>query len=189
MPSAPAQQSTRQKEIADILRGFRSTTVLRRDELIAEYVDIERNSWTGQNDQAPAGGNTDKGISKAARELDIPGKTKEGRRKFVERAPLVASIPQEAKTAAIEGGLDNKRSALLAIAQAGTVEKALLKIEELKKHAKEPKKVPDLSEYKESVSAVEAAWQRASELRRALHDAPPPVRNWFGKHLLPAVEA
>jgi hypothetical protein len=131
---------------------------------------------------------SDKGIAKAARELDIPGKTEEGRRKFVERALQVASIPAEAKTAAIEAGLADHRKALREIAQAGTLEKALAKIDEIKKRAKEPKRSLDLSEHQESVSAVEGAWKAASELRSALHAAPPPVRAWFAKHLLPAVE-
>jgi hypothetical protein len=63
LPSAAVQQRSRQDEIADILRGFHSTTVLHGDELIAEYVEIERTSRAGQNDQPPAGGhqNSDSG--------------------------------------------------------------------------------------------------------------------------------
>jgi hypothetical protein len=185
LPSAPLQPRSRQEEIADILRGFRSTTVLRRDELIAEYVEIERSSCAGQIDQPPAGGRqkSDKGIAKAARELDIPGKTEEGRRKFVERALQVASIPDEAKTAAIEAGLADKRSALLNIRQAENLEQALSKVKEEKQKKETPRAGFDLAAHKETITAVEAAW-KDSELRRVLQTAPGSVRGWFSKRLL-----
>jgi hypothetical protein len=73
----------------------------------------------GQIDRPAEGGQQphDKGIGKAARELPVPGKSEEGRRKFVERALQVAAISAEAKEAAISAGLDKNRSALLEIAR------------------------------------------------------------------------
>jgi hypothetical protein len=115
----PQPMTARQDEIAAILRTFHTSTVLHRDELVAEWVEIER-IRVGQIDHPPAGGRqkTDKGIARAARVLAVPGKSEQGRRKFIERALQVASISPEAKAAAIAAGLDNNRAALRQIAKA-----------------------------------------------------------------------
>jgi hypothetical protein len=187
----PGSKRNRQDEIAAILRTLHTTTVLRRDELVAEYVDLERNSWVGQFDQAPPGGNqeSDKGISKAARELQIPGKTIEGRRKFVERALQVAGISAEAKEAAIAAGLDNNRSALLEIAQHRTPEAQLKALAEfvarksrdrLLKNFRTPKRPTGSSDGQQAsamTKAVVPVMERAPG--RWCRDSQPSIRRSF----------
>jgi hypothetical protein len=123
----PARETTksRQDEIADILRN--SATALRRDELIAEWVEIEREAKVGQIDHPPAGGvqKNDKGIAKAARELPVPGKSEDGRRKFIERSLQIAGICRQAKDAAISAGLENNRMELLNVAKEKAPEKQI----------------------------------------------------------------
>ena len=66
-----------------------------------------------------------------ARELPIPGKSTEARRKFVERALKIDGIRPEAKVAARAAGLDNKQSALLAIASEHSRAAQLAKVQEI----------------------------------------------------------
>jgi hypothetical protein len=129
--------------------------------------------------------------------LPVPGRTEEGRRKFIERAVQIASIPAKAKEAAIKAGLANRRMKLVDIAQAKTIDaalsvietfKAIKKIKALNKKQPEPSSPvegSDLNKYREQVAAIEAGWQAASELRSALDKAPPAVLAWFAKHRLP----
>ena len=118
-------------EIAENL--FRAElTVLERAEHVAKYVELIALK-VGQADHPVAGGNqpSDKGISKAARELPIAAKSEEARRKEIERALKVNAITPEAKAAAKTTGLDDNRSALLKIAKEPTAELQVKKANEL----------------------------------------------------------
>jgi hypothetical protein len=70
-------------------------------------------------------------LTRAARELCVPGKTPEARRKFMERALKIDGIRPEAKSAAQAAGLDNNQSALLAIAHEHSLEAQLAKVDEI----------------------------------------------------------
>jgi ParB family chromosome partitioning protein len=109
----------RLREIAENLHRV-DLTVLAADELLAEWVRLT--SEVGRNDHpSPRGAQPhDKGIAKAARTLPVRGRTNEARRKHVERALKVARMSPEAKLIVREGGLDNNRSALLAIVKEPT---------------------------------------------------------------------
>jgi hypothetical protein len=128
----------RQDEIADMLEC--TTTVLERDELIAEYVELERQK-VGQLDHPPPGGRqkTDKGIANAARKLEFLGESEEARRKLIERALKVAAICHEAKDAAIAAKLQNNHSALRAIAKAPP-EEQMEKVQEITKRKEESRR-------------------------------------------------
>jgi len=154
-PTSNAAKS-QQDEIADILRH--TATVLHRDELVAEWVEIERQA--GQIDHPPAGGvqQNDKGISKAADVLNIPGKTPEGRRKFVERALRVASICAPAKAAAVAAGLDNNRMELLNVAKAKTPEAQIDKVGEIVE-TREAQKTAKKARGDDPFAALMAKWQ------------------------------
>jgi hypothetical protein len=120
-------------EIAEILCHAK-IAVLHRSELVAEYVRLLMQMFKGgQNDQPLAGGQQphDKGVSKAARELPIPGKTQEARRKWVRRAVEIDSITNEAKAAVRAAGIDNVQSALLEIAKEDGPKRQLAKVSEL----------------------------------------------------------
>jgi hypothetical protein len=208
MSPTPASRDPRQEEIALTLLEM-SHTALRRFELGAEYVRILAGNAVGQV-VPPKGGRQKKNqhIRQAARELTMLGKTEEARRKFLERAVRVDKISPDVKVAAKEAGLGDSVMALLEVAKASP-EKQLDTIREISERGqaergKKPAKttavreaagttVPELStekdatslpvEYRDAASAVEAAWQAASDLRRALHEAPPPVQDWFAKRL------
>jgi ParB family chromosome partitioning protein len=109
----------RLREIAENLHVV-CLTVLESDQLLAEWVRLTNE--VGQNDHPSPGGAQphDKGIAKAARTLPVRGRTNEARRKHVERALKVARMSPEAKLIVREGGLDNNRSALLAIVKEPT---------------------------------------------------------------------
>jgi ParB-like chromosome segregation protein Spo0J len=118
-------------EIAENL--FRAElTVLERAEHIAKYVELIALK-DGQADHPVAGGKqpSDKGISKAARELQIATKSDEARRKEIGRALKVNAICPEAKAAAKAAGLDTNRSALLKVANEPTAELQVKKTSEI----------------------------------------------------------
>jgi hypothetical protein len=162
----PAMKS-RQDEIAGILRN--TVTVLQRDELIAEWVEIELNSQGGQIDQSPPGGvqQSDRGISKAARILPVPGKTEKGRRKFIERSIQIAGICAQAKAAAVAAGLDNRRTELLKVAKEKAADAQIAKVREivenrlLKKVRKAKSAKTDSSTPDEMYSALVNGWRAA----------------------------
>jgi ParB-like chromosome segregation protein Spo0J len=118
-------------EIAENL--FRAElTVLERAEHVAKYVELIALK-VGQADHLVAGGKqpSDKGISRAARELPIALKSEEARRKEIERALKVNAITPEGKAAAKAAGLDTNRSALLKVANEPTAELQVKKTNEI----------------------------------------------------------
>lgn len=118
----------RRWEIAENLHRA-ELTALERDQHVAEWIRLTEEAAQrqeesgkpkpGQNVQVSKGGRGNKsGISQAARELNIPGKTEDAKRKNAERAVKVSSLTEEAKETAREVGLDDNRSALLKAAKA-----------------------------------------------------------------------
>lgn len=87
-------------------------TVLERDEHVAEWISLtEAMGVSAQLAQKPKGGRPEGGLSAAARDLGVD-------RDDARRAQKVASLPDDAKQAARDVGLDDNRSALLAAAKA-----------------------------------------------------------------------
>jgi ParB-like chromosome segregation protein Spo0J len=118
-------------EIAENL--FRAElTVLERAAHVAKYVELIALK-VGQADHPVAGGKqpSDKGISRAARELPLAAKSEEARRKEIGRALTVNAITPEGKAAANVAGLDDNRSALLKIAKERTAKLQVEKANEL----------------------------------------------------------
>jgi hypothetical protein len=70
-------------------------------------------------------------ISRVARELALPGKTEQARRKWLERALNVAGISPDAKSAARQADVARYQSALLEIAKAGGEDDQIRKVEEI----------------------------------------------------------
>lgn len=140
-------------EIAENLHRS-ELTKLQRSEYISEWAKLceEQNRKDGQNVQP-----SDKGISRAARELPIDGETEEGRRKNVERAVKIASIAPEAKEAAREAGFDNNQSKLLEIAREAP-EQQVATVHRLA--ANQP--LSDADAIEKQVAALMAAWNKAS---------------------------
>jgi len=108
-------------------------TLLERAEQEAEWVRLvdEKKQVSGQNVQKRRAGRPEGGIAKAARELPVKGKTPEAKRKSIERSLKIDRISPEAKSSARTGGLDDKLSALLAVAKEETPEAQVKKVGEL----------------------------------------------------------
>lgn len=90
-------------------------TALQRDEQVARWIELTGISV--QSAPKPKVGRPESGINAASRELGIESTD-------AKRAVKVASLSQEAKTAAKEVGLDNNRTALLAAADKPKEEQA-----------------------------------------------------------------
>jgi hypothetical protein len=114
---------------------------LTRCELTAEWVHYAeaKLSVFGQLVPKPQGGRPESGITRAARELQLPGKSPEARRKYVKRALKITAIWPEAKAAARDAGLDDNQFALLAIADEKSLKAQLAKIEELANRKAQPR--------------------------------------------------
>jgi hypothetical protein len=122
-------------EIAENLHRA-ELTALQRDEQIAEWVRIweqKQAAAPGQFVQEPQGGRPEGGVAQAARELSVPGKTADARRKTIERAIEVAGLTDEAKAAAKDVGLDDNQSALRKIAKESTRGAQVKKVKEIAK--------------------------------------------------------
>jgi hypothetical protein len=101
--------------------------------LVAEWVR-HAESQSGVDRQfvaKPGGGRPESSITRAARELSVPGRTLGARRKYVERAINIDCILPEAKLAATGAGLDNIKSALLDIAAKQSREAQLEAVQEI----------------------------------------------------------
>lgn len=113
----------RKWEIAENLHRA-ELTKLERDEHVAEWVRLVEAEKPRQPDAVLGGRGNEGGVRAASRELGISEPD-------ARRAVKVDSISDEAKDAAREAGLDDNRSALLAVA-AEPPEKQVAKVYELK---------------------------------------------------------
>ena len=121
----------RMAEIDRILRHA-AMRHLRKCVLAAEWVHHAeaKLSVVGQPVHKPAGGRPESGLTRAARELCVPGATPAARRKYLDRAIKIADWP-EAKSAAEAAGVDNIQSALLAVARERSLEAQLARVQEI----------------------------------------------------------
>jgi ParB-like chromosome segregation protein Spo0J len=160
------EEESRLWEIAENLHRA-ELTKLERDENLAEWIRItERVS--AQVAAKPQGGRPEGGIRAASRELGID--EDDGR-----RAVKVASISDEAKEAARDAGIDDNRSALLAVAKESTPEAQVAKVADIKV-AKEA-----LKQRKPYVSALEVSSlieNALFEIELQLHGIKDPDEFW-----------
>ena len=107
--------------------------LLEKCSLIAEWVRYAeaKLSVFGRIVPKPKGGRPEGGVARAARELPVPGKSPDARRKFIERALKVDGIWPEAKSAARAEGLDDIQSDLLPIARERSREAQVAKVHEI----------------------------------------------------------
>jgi hypothetical protein len=156
--------------------------LLDKCELVAEWVHYAEARVSGQPVHKPQGGRPEGGVARAARELPVPGKTPEARRKFVERAIKITSIWPEAKAEARTAGLDDTQSALLAIAQAHSLEAQLAKLQEIAAGKTQPRRGGGGSTSNRAKAEVEqlkaelaAANERERRLEQELESARAPA--------------
>jgi hypothetical protein len=172
-------------EIAENLHRS-ELTVLERSEHVAEWIKLTEQAAaeaakdseqdvrgsgkgiSGQNVQKKRG-RPEGGISAAARELNIQGKTEDAKRKNAERAVKVASLTDEAKEVAREVNLDDNRSALLEAAKAPKEKQAevLREIAEKKKAKPEPSSVQWTAEDEATYGDLLDAWEKATPAARS----------------------
>jgi hypothetical protein len=124
------EADSRMSQIKEIL-GHAAMRFLDKGELVAEWVRYAEAKVSGQVVQKPQGGRPEGGITRAARELPVPGKTEEARRKLIERAIKINTISPEAKAEARAAGLHNIQSALLAIAEEHSPDAQIAKVQEI----------------------------------------------------------
>jgi hypothetical protein len=157
----------RMATIEEILRRRYAMRRLEVCETVAEWVRYAQARWiSGQKVQKPPVGRPEGGIARAARELQVPGKTEEAKRKFVMRAIEIDTMSPEAKSAARDAGLDDSPSALLAIARAP----AEVQVEKVR-HIETSEPVPRRKRAKETEAALAAAAERLQRVKLELEDA------------------
>ena len=131
----------RMAKIEEIL-GHAALHLLDKCGLVAEWLhhaEAKLSVVLGQ-DVAKSAGRPEGVLTRAARELCVPGTTPKARRKFVERALKIDGIFPEAKSAARAAGLDDIQSALLAIARERSLEAQLAKVQEIAAHKAMPRR-------------------------------------------------
>lgn len=128
----------RMAKIDEILRHA-AIHLLEKCGLVAEWLHHAeaKLSIFGQ-DVAKSVGRPEGALTRAARELCVPGSTPQARRKFIERALKIDGIWPEAKSAARDAGLDDIQSALLAIARERSLEAQLATAQEIAAHKAMP---------------------------------------------------
>jgi ParB-like chromosome segregation protein Spo0J len=170
---------------------------LHRADLTAEEYDEQLAEWvrlfeadqaiSGQNVQKRGPGRPESGISEAARQLPVKGKTDEAKRKRVARALKVAAISSEAKEAAKKAGLNHTQR--LKVAEEKTSEAQVAKVHELAARKSEtgkkrrssdvPQEVTREADFETPVSADDKKyladlvkkWNAARELKPAFISA------------------
>ena len=131
----------RMAKIEEIL-GHAAMHLLEKCGLVAEWLhhaEAKLSLVLRQNVEKSAG-RPEGALTRAARELCVPGTTPKARRKFIERALKIDGIFPEAKSAARVAGLDDIQSALLSIAGEHSVEAQLAKVQEIAAHKAMPRR-------------------------------------------------
>jgi hypothetical protein len=121
----------RMTEIKKIL-GHAAMYLLDKCGLVAEWLHhAEAKLSILRQDVQKSAGRPEGALTRAARELPVPGSTPKARRKFIERALKIDGVWPEAKSAARDAGLDDIQSALLAVARERSLEAQLARVQEI----------------------------------------------------------
>ena len=122
--------------------GHAAMHLLDKCGLVAEWLhhaEAKATTVLGQHVEKSAG-RPEGALTRAARELCVPGTTPKARRKFIERALKIDGIWPEVKSAARAAELDDIQSALLSIAGEHSVEAQLAKVQEIAAHKAMPRR-------------------------------------------------
>jgi hypothetical protein len=153
----------RMAQIEKILR-YAATPLLQKCALVGEWVRHAEARVSGQLVHKPHGGRPEGGAARAARELPVPGKTVEGRRKFIERALEIDGMWPEAKSVALDAGLDSK-CALFIVARERTPEAQIAKAKEIAARKGAPRQRMSKDE-EEQLAKLSGVWSESGVLRR-----------------------
>jgi ParB-like chromosome segregation protein Spo0J len=153
-------------------------TALEEAEQTAEWVKLSERIAHPSREKAKKGpGRSEGGKAKAARDLPIPGKTDEAKRKTVERRLAIADIDTAAKEAVREAGLDDSPTKLLKIAAERTAEAQLAKVKALAKGAGKTgdddadHDADDADDAEPPLVVLKRAWKKAKDLQAAWQKA------------------
>jgi hypothetical protein len=110
-------------QIKNELAQYASASYLKLCELIGQWIHLalEQHRISGQlvqKNQGRRGRPPNEVKARAARELTLPGRSKDAKRKFIERALPVAAIQLDVREAIRAAGLENHRGLLREIARA-----------------------------------------------------------------------
>jgi ParB-like chromosome segregation protein Spo0J len=153
-------------------------TALEESEQIDEWVGLMETMEPNSEKKVFKKGRPESGNAKAARELPVPGKTEEAKRKNVERKRRIARIDPVAKSAAVEAGFDNSPTKLSKIAAEKSPEAQLDKVRRLKAAASEP----DGAASTDGLTLFElmkSGWKKDRVVRPAWERAPRKDRSRF----------
>lgn len=163
------QTDARKWEIGENLHR-KELTELERDVYIAEWLDLAAKE-SGQHVRKATGGRPKGGLAEAARELPVPGKSEEAKRKTVERAMKIAAIAPEAKEAAIAAGLANNQRALLAVADEKTKDAQVEMVKKRAAHKRAKfKKSPAVQKAASTISPPVAPFRTTESEDKALRN-------------------
>jgi ParB-like chromosome segregation protein Spo0J len=149
------------------------------DEQLAEWVRLFEadQAISGRKVQKKGPGRPKSGISEAARQLQVKGKTHEAKRKRVAHAVKLTSVFQEAKEAAKKASLN--RSERLKVAEEKTPEAQVAKVRELSKQKKTKKNGTLSAVNKKILEGIIQHWNDAEKVKQAFIQAPKEVSEKF----------
>jgi ParB-like chromosome segregation protein Spo0J len=115
-------------------------------------------------------GRPEGGDAKAARQLQVPGKTVEAKRKKIASDRKIGSLSKTVQEAATEAGFDGDAGKLAEIADEETEEEQLAKVEELKRRPKKTSAPADgethfemmVRKWRDQKKLVRADWEKAA---------------------------
>ena len=158
LPDGTTAETVEMMEIAENLHRA-ELTALQRSEQITRWIELQK---LGQVAQVSGGRGNEGGISAACRTLGVE-------RTEARRAVKVASLSDDAKSAAAEVGLDDNRTALLSAAKKPTVGEQVAEIHRLASEKRKPREAKladeplnDFEANERQVAALVSAWNRAS---------------------------
>lgn len=151
-----------QAELAMITENLNRSdlTDLQRKRQEARWIALTSEKVVSPQPVAKPTGRPESGVNAASRELGV-------NREDARRAVKVASLPDEVQQAAVAHGLDDNRTALLAIAKEATPEAQLAKIEEIVTKKASPKPKPMSQEDRDDQLFWELWARFGPEKRRA----------------------
>lgn len=161
------EADSRMSQIKEIL-GYAVMPTLEKYELVAEWVRHAEAKVSGQVVQKPKGGRPEGGVARAARELPVPGKTQEARRKFIDRAIKINTIWPEAKAEARTAGLDDNQSALRDIAKERSLDAQIAKVQEIAARKAMPRRKSSTTANNKSASSLTEVERLNAELAAAV---------------------
>jgi ParB-like nuclease domain len=178
----PAQ---RWQIVENVHRG--ELTKLQRANQTASLLALTENTEeiSGEKVQKKKPGRPEGGDAKAAREVNVRGKTVDAKRKNIAEDRKISDIHEDAQQALVDAGLDNNGKALRAVADQPTREAQLAKVKDLAKGSRNTgpgspsDDVDDADDAEPPLVVLKREWKKAKKWRAAWKIAQPDDRRAF----------